>query len=197
MQVKNPKVLGILQDWENQDWKIDLASTPRFGPRQPFWDINDYDEVAQSSTSDQYIEQIIAGAEARYYSVTNIFSDEPYGKYIFDNMPFDYDNAYTSMYNPKGFVGWHHDLHHVDSWLMLMSYCPKGDGFYKDYNHSSGTVTRTDDNPGWNFRSNHVGTEDNLYWHCAFAPSPRYTWLFGFESEKKYNKASEFLLKKG
>ena len=48
MQVKNPKVLGILLDWENQDWKIDLASTPRFGPRQPFWDINDYDEVAQA-----------------------------------------------------------------------------------------------------------------------------------------------------
>ena len=193
MQIKNKKILGVLEDWENIDWKINLVSGPRFGHRQPFWDINDYDEISKISTSDEYIKDIIRGADPRYYSVTNIFSDQPYGKYIFDNMPFDYDNSYTSIYNPKGFVGWHHDTHIPDLYLILMSYSPQGDGFYKDYNNKTDQIFTYYDNVGWNFRTNHIGTKDNLYWHCAFAPSPRYTWIFGFETKEKYITALDKL----
>ena len=47
MQVKNKQVLSVLKDWENIDWNIDLVSNPRFGPKQPFWDINEYDEISK------------------------------------------------------------------------------------------------------------------------------------------------------
>ena len=194
MQVKNKQVLSVLEDWENIDWNIDLVSNPRFGPRQPFWDINDYDEIYKLTTSDEYIKDILKGADPRYYSVTNVFGDEPYGKYIFDNMPFDYDHRYTSIYNPKGFVGWHNDIDSTpDEWLILMSYSPQGDGFYKDYNLKTGEIIRTNDKVGWNFKRNHIGSQDEIYWHCAYAPSPRYTWLFGFDTEEKYSKAVDFV----
>lgn len=195
LNVKNNKVLEVLDSWQSIDWDINLVSCPRFGPRQSKWDINDYDKISKLSTSDQYIKDIIKGEDPRYYSVTNIFGDEPYGKYIFDRMPFDYDNAYTSMYNPKGFVGWHHDIHHVDTHLILMTYSVLGDGFYKDYDNNTGKIFTTYDKVGWNFRTNHIGTHDNLYWHCAFAPSPRLTWLFGFETEQKYVNAVNKLMK--
>ena len=193
MQIKNKKVLGVLEDWENIDWKINLVSSPRFGPRQPYWDIDDYDEISRLSTSDQYIKDIIKGEDPRYYSVTNIFGDEPYGKYIFDKMPFDYDNAYTSMYNPKGFVGWHHDIDLANIYLILMTYSFQGDGFYKDYDNNTGQILTTYDKVGWNFKTNHIGTQDNLYWHCAFALSPRYTWIFGFETKVKYLTALNYI----
>ena len=61
MQVKNKQVLSVLEDWENIDWNIDLVSNPRFGPRQPFWDINDYDEISKLTTSDEYIKDILKG----------------------------------------------------------------------------------------------------------------------------------------
>ncbi len=193
MQIKNKKVLGVLEDWENIDWKMNLVSSPRFGPRQPYWDIDDYDEISRLSTSDQYIKDIIKGEDPRYYSVTNIFGDEPYGKYIFDKMPFDYDNAYTSMYNPKGFVGWHHDIDLANIYLILMTYSFQGDGFYKDYDNNTGQILTTYDKVGWNFKTNHIGTQDNLYWHCAFALSPRYTWIFGFETKVKYLTALNYI----
>ena len=191
--MQNKKFLRVLDSWQTTDWDIDLVSNQRIGPRQPPWDINKYEEISKHSTSTNYIEQILDGAEPRYYSVVHPFGEEPYGKYIFDNMPFEYDFGLTAMYRPRGFVGWHNDVD-IPGWYFMLSYSPEGLGFFKYRDPSTKEIIRKDDVVGWNYVNFVTGTTpETHYWHCALAPSLRFSWLFGFNSSKKHDLAMEIL----
>ncbi len=173
---------------------IDLISTPRFGPRQPEWDINDYDYIARYSTSDEYIKSILAGdVEPRYYSVTHPFGEEPYGKYLFDRLPYEFDEANTALYNPKGFVGWHNDAH-TTGWFLMFTYNKEGHGFFKNVNPNTQEIVRYQDPKGWTWKNWYAGnTKETEFWHCAYALSLRFSWITKFNSEEKYNKACSII----
>jgi hypothetical protein len=191
--IQNKKFLKVLDSWQTTDWELNLESNQRIGPRQPAWDINNYDHISKHSTSTKYIKQILNGAEPRYYSVVQPFGEEPYGKYILDNMPFKYDFHLTAMYRPRGFVGWHNDVD-IPGWYFMISYSPEGLGFFKYVDPDTKEIIKKDDVKGWNYVNFSVGTTpETHYWHCALAPSLRFTWLFGFNCEEKYNQALDIL----
>jgi len=125
--------------------------------------------------------------------VTTQFGEEPYGRYIFQNLPIDYDIYYTTAYAPNGFVGWHTDSH-KSGWYMLFSYTEKGDGFFKFIDPITKQLKCYDDQPGWNFRNYYAGnTEDTILWHCALAKSQRLTFILFFHTEEKYQRALKVL----
>lgn len=193
LHIKNKKFLEVLNSWQTIDWDINLVSNQRIGPRQPAWDINKYDHISKHSTSTKYIKQILNGAEPRYYSVVQPFGEEPYGKYILDNMPFKYDFHLTAMYRPRGFVGWHNDVD-IPGWYFMISYSPEGLGFFKYVDPDTKEIIKKDDVVGWNYVNFVIGTTSKkYYWHCALAPALRFSWLFGFNSEQKYNLALDIL----
>jgi len=198
LHIKNKKFLEVLNSWQTIDWDIDVESKHRHGRGgrpigQSHWDIADYDRISAWATSDEYIQEIIQGAEPNYYTVVNPFGKLPFGKYILDNMPFEYDFYATAMYKPRGFVGWHNDAD-IPGWFFMMSYSPEGQGFFKYRDATSGEIIKKDDVKGWNYVNFSVGsTPETHYWHCALAPSLRFTWLFGFNSEEKYNQALDIL----
>jgi hypothetical protein len=198
LHIKNKKFLEVLNSWQTTDWDIDVKSKHRHGRGgrlvgQPDWNIADYDKISAYATSDEYIKEIIEGAEPLYYTVVNPFGELPFGKYILDNMPFEYDFYATAMYKPRGFVGWHNDVD-IPGWFFMMSYSPEGLGFFKYRDAKSGEIIKKDDVEGWNYVNFSVGTApETHYWHCALAPSLRFTWLFGFNSEEKYNQALDIL----
>ena len=196
--IQNKKFLKVLDSWQTTDWDLNLKSKHRHGRGgrpidQSNWDIADYDEISVKATSNEYIEEIIAGADPEYFTVVNPFGELPFGKYILDNMPFEYDFYATAMYKPRGFVGWHNDVD-IPGWFFMMSYSPEGQGFFKYRDAKSGEIIRKDDVKGWNYVNFSVGTTpETHYWHCALAPSLRFTWLFGFDCEQKYNQALDIL----
>lgn len=196
--INNKNFYNILTSWQTIDWDIDVQSKHRHGNGgrqipQPNWDIKNYNEVSLRATSDEYLKEIIAGADPEYFTVVNPFGESPFGKYILDNMPFKYDFYATAMYKPQGFVGWHNDVD-IPGWFFMMSYSPDGLGFFKYRNPKTGQIIKKNDSKGWNFLNFFVGTTpETHFWHCAFAPAIRFTWLFGFDNETKYKKAMDIL----
>jgi len=189
-------VLKLTEDFINNS-VIDLVSKPRFGPRQPEWDINDYDYISEYSTSDQYLKAIFSGeVEPRYYSVVHPFGEEPYGRYLFDRIPYEYDEYFTALYNPKGFVGWHTDTH-ITGWFIMFTYSKEGNGFFKNANPGTQEIVKYQDPGGWTWKNYYAGnTKETEFWHCAYSQSPRFSWLTKFNSEEKYNKACSAISKR-
>ena len=193
--MQNKLFLQTLENWKNAHWDINLVSNQRIGPRQPPWDINDYDRISKYSTSTDYIEQILDGGVPRYYSVVHPFGLEPYGKYMFDNMPFEFDQGTTALYRPQGFVSWHNDADD-SGWFFMLTYSPYGNGCFKYVDPESSRIIVCQDSVGWNTRTFYAGdTPDTYFWHCALAPSLRFTWLFKFYTEEKYKLAMDILAK--
>ena len=67
-------------------------------------------------------------------------------------------------------------------------------GFFKYRDLGTKAIIKKDDVVGWNYVNFVTGTTpETHYWHCALAPSLRFSWLFGFNSSKKHDLAMEIL----
>jgi hypothetical protein len=76
----------------------------------------------------------------------------------------------------------------------MFSYTESGKGFFKYRNPVTGLVVKLDDSPGWMVRSGKLGTDDKeVVWHCASAEQDRYTILFMYDNEEKFNRAVKTL----
>lgn len=160
------------------------------------WVGNDYDDICEYATSDSTIESIIKDKTSlKKYSFNRIWGETEGGIYFRDKIGslLNYQRYYTSAYVPKGFVSWHAD-DDIAGYYLMFSYTESGKGFFKYRDPVTSEIVNLIDTPGWMVRAGKLGTQENeVVWHCAAAEQNRYTILFMYDDEEKFNNAVKTL----
>ena len=187
--VKNKTILEHF----NHFTKLNLTDGDSFAKG---WDGSDYDDICEYSTSDATIEAIIKDKTTlKKYSFNRIWGETEGGTYFRETIGklLEYQRYYTSAYVPKGFVSWHAD-DDIAGYYLMFSYTKSGKGFFKYRDPNTNQIVNLNDNPGWMVRSGILGTKENeVLWHCASAEQDRYTILFMYDDEEKFNRAVKTL----
>lgn len=80
-------------------------------------------------------------------------------------------------YPPKGFMGWHTNSNMLGWRVYATRSEESGKSFFRYYKNGK-TITE-DEIKGWNFRAFEV-KKGNLYWHCVYSDTDRYSFGFRF-----------------
>ena len=122
------------------------------------------------------------------YSYNAIVGESEGGAYLFNKLKplTDFDEYYTSGYDPRGFVGWHSDGD-IGGWYIMMTYNSQGQGFFRYYDKDTDSVVTMPDTPGWMVRAMELPNDpERVFWHCAAADSPRFTFILLFKDHAKF-----------
>ena len=190
--VGNQTVLDIYSKTET----LDLSGGQSLRSRG--FDPEIYDLACQSSTSDWYLENKLDNQDTGFkieHSSNILIGETAGGQYFLDSLRdlLMFDHYYTSGYVPHGFVGWHSDGD-IGGWYLMITYSPKGNGFFKYRDIDSGKIVTLPDSTGWMTRTVELPTDpDRMFWHCAAAPSNRYTFLLLFNDLDKFNRAASIV----
>lgn len=128
----------------------------------------------------------------------NTFGDDtPGGIYFYNKLvPIigeGYEGPRTSLYNPKGHIGWHKD-NAYQTYLIAFAYCVgKPDGFYSWEDSETGKIHTIKDVPGWTCRSSVHLDQDISEWHAIKTNTPRIVLGFTYPNYKDFLKAKEIV----
>ena len=156
----------------------------------------EYDYYLNYSTSNEHLQELLNKTDdspTHTYAVNSLIGESQAGTYLIQRLkPFlKFDAYYTAGYDPYGFVGWHTDTD-ISGWYIMMTYCPKGDGFFRYYDNVN--IITLEDNPGWIARGLQIKNTKSLgFWHCAAAKSSRFTFLLVFQKFEIYIQAKSIL----
>ena len=81
-------------------------------------------------------------------------------------------------YPEKGYMGWHTNSNML-GWRVYASHCEEGNKSFFRYFQKNKVHTDWEDQ-GWNFRAFEV-KPGNLYWHCVYTETNRYSFGFRFQ----------------
>jgi len=189
IDIKNQIVIDTIRLCEKLSFK---QSTLRYKGFQE----KDYDYYLNYSTSPEHLQELLNkqnDSPIHLYAVNSLIGESQAGTYLIQRLkPFlKFDDYYTAGYDPYGFVGWHTDTD-ISGYYIMMTYCPKGDGFFRYYLNDN--IINLVDTPGWMTRGIKIpDRKDIAFWHCAAAKSSRFTFLFVFKKLEKYILAKSIL----
>lgn len=185
--ITNNQVLQVLEDTKHKEFN--------FACRCKGFSYEDYEKISTFSTSEEYLDKVLDSAEKIEYSYNNIIGETIAGKYLLDKLKpiLNFEKYYTSGYDPKGFVGWHHDADILGYYIML-TYAEGTSGCFKYRDTTSNEVIVINDIEGWHAKGVKIGTRlDDIFWHCAITTDKRYTFLLHYSKKQDFEKAIKIL----
>jgi hypothetical protein len=192
IKILNKKILNLLKNLETKDFDENNQSFARG------FDPDDYDAALRISVDNKtlidFLEEDKPIMKLKYNST---IGETEAGSFFSENMRqlMDFDDFYTSAYIPKGFDRWHEDSD-MAIYVMLFTYSKEGNGYLKYKLPQSPEIITIQDEPGWNVRGMINGnTKETHVWHCVASDGFRATFILLFNTEDKYNKAVEFLMR--
>jgi hypothetical protein len=185
--ITNKQILPVLENAKTMEFN--------FKCRSKGFHHDDYDTISVFSTSDDYLTKISESSDTIEYAYNNIIGETIAGKYLLDTLKpiLNFEKYYTSGYDPKGFVSWHHDADILGYYIML-TYATGTSGMFKYRDTTSNEVMTVNDIEGWQAKGVKIGSSpDDIFWHCAITSDKRYTFLLHYSKQEDFEKAIQIL----
>lgn len=186
--IKNKKVLDILRETQIRDF--DVHCRPK-----GFYE-KDYTAVSKFAVSDSYLQKRLNSDNINIeFAYNNIIGDTVAGKYLLENLKplLNFGRYYTSGYDPIGFVGWHDDKD-IFGYYVMLTYAKDTKGFFRYRDTETKEIITLADTNDWQVRIVKIGNQiEDIFWHCAYTESPRYTFLLHYDDQTKFNNAIKLL----
>jgi len=191
--VENQQILYFLMKTE----EMDMSGVQPC--RNRGFQIEDYDAQMSYATGIDYLNRRLQNPKvsAIEYSYNKLVGESEGGSYLLKNLrvALDFDNFYTSGYDPKGFVGWHSDTD-IFGYYIVFAYQGETDAIFRYRDIDTQEIKDFINTPGWNVFSFTLGKgKDDAVWHCATSESKRFTFLLHFNTKDKLEKALSVLTK--
>jgi len=191
--VENQQILYFLMKTE----EMDMSGVQPC--RNRGFQIEDYDAQMSYATGIDYLNRRLQNPKVSgiEYSYNKLVGESEGGSYLLKNLrvALDFDNFYTSGYDPKGFVGWHSDTD-IFGYYIVFAYQGETDAIFRYRDIDTQEIKDFINTPGWNVFSFTLGKgKDDAVWHCATSESKRFTFLLHFNTKDKLEKALSVLTK--
>lgn len=191
--VENQQILYFLMKTE----EMDMSGVQPC--RNRGFQIEDYDAQMNYATGIDYLNRRLQNPKVSgiEYSYNKLVGESEGGSYLLKNLrvALDFDNFYTSGYDPKGFVGWHSDTD-IFGYYIVFAYQGETDAIFRYRDIDTQEIKDFINTPGWNVFSFTLGKgKDDAVWHCATSESKRFTFLLHFNTKDKLEKALSVLTK--
>lgn len=191
LPIENNQILYILMRAETMDMS---GIQPC---RNRGFDMDNYNYHKDYAVSNEYLNLRLENPKDSkiHFSYNNIIGESEGGEYLLKNLRLilDFDNFYTSGYDPYGFVGWHSDTD-IYGHYITFAYQDTTPGVFRYRDIDTNEIKDYINVPGWNVFSFTLGKgKDDAVWHCAYSDSKRYTFLLHFNTKEKFEKALQKL----
>lgn len=193
----NGDLLSILEDYSNFFFNRDYSKLESYISKNKRYDKIKIKEKNDEAVSDQYLETALLGKPYVYafplhswglelvYDRNYIDDPELIKKCNYTNSKLinffgAKDNALQMYYPPGGYIGWHNNCN-ASGYNIILTCNPKGDGYFKHYDHVNDKYNVFPDEKGWSCKVGYFGTDkehDKIFWHCARTQTPRLTFSY-------------------
>lgn len=189
VSILNPQILNILNESADLGFFTENSII--------HYDSKDYEKESIEHTKNDNLVKFKNQKQIIKYKC-NTFGDNTPGGINFYNklVPIigdGYEGPRTSLYNPRGYIGWHKDDSYK-TYLLAFMYCVGNpDGFYSWEDRETGEIQTIIEKPGWTCRSSVHIDNNTSEWHACKTNTPKILLGFTYPNYTDFLKAKEIV----